>query len=201
VIQLQKFNGKNSGNNEVIVDFKERKVDFREIKGIGFNRVDNRISGLIHSSYIRIAIIFFFANTAVHLVVGRDVSANIWALIFLYFGFKFISPIIDFMFKKLDKDNELLPKANAFLIGMNRLLKGKKPFESLRIFPQDLIDNEFIIPKFDNVMFNYKLNGDFAEFIDRIEIKAIMPSNPYEFSARIIFNKKIKKGSMIIKYI
>lgn len=93
-----------------------------------------------------------------------------------------------------------------------------------KFIPEDVSYKELKIHKFSNILMDYKATGDFSKYLKRVEVKDISfcnfqtevyiafkhvrniknkknkRQNRY-FSARFVFSKTPKKGSLTVKYI
>jgi len=98
-----------------------------------------------------------------------------------------------------------LPKYNAGLINLFTL--GTR-VNRLKITPDKLYHNMFIIPKFKNIILEYEFNDDFGKYIKNIDITALkklkkgrLVDDCYNFKAIFTFSNPVKDGFMKIKYI
>ena len=189
-----KFEGDNPFNNRVYVDFKRKHVSFEPVKG----------SHTIIKLYL-----MFFCNCLMLMVALLFIPMIIIDLIIVNGGVVLMSfGLLIGFFLSLVYFNEKwrkekYPKTNhkvitiitkVFTFGMYKDKKKLVTNKSL------FLGKYFLIPKFKNIMLEYKLKGDFAKQIKDIRIDNLFKDDPFEWYCVIEFYKKPLNGSMELAY-
>jgi len=97
------------------------------------------------------------------------------------------------------------PKYNAVMIDIIFLGLRTKRF---KITPDMLFNNRFIIPRFNNILLEYEMTGDFNKYAQTIDVialkklkKGCLVDDPFHFKVTFYFNDVIKNGELKVKYI
>ena len=123
-----------------------------------------------------------------------------------------VLPIVTtyYFYKNKEKASEIMPKLNYDLYMVGSFGYGRKMITAT---PEDVNDNIFVLPRFNNVYLDYKTTGDFSKNLERIEIleypynyryekgnkeKVI---NQYVWRSVFRFKQKPKNGKLDIIYI
>lgn len=202
--QPQKYNGENTYNNSVEIDFKKREVHFSPIKG---NRkkysylfdISNNVRSILASVFYLGIGVCMFRDYVNHLGIMQQTSIRLIGMLAVLLIFlPLIIPLI--FIPKYIKDN-YFSKLMALLIIIREGIKGRVAKTKGTVNKEMIIDNKYIIEEFDNVMLKYKLTGDMAKKIKKIRIINKFTDNPYKWKAIFEFKKGIKNGDLWVNYI
>jgi len=206
----QSHNGKNAYNNNVHINFETNDVKFEPIKWhkartyLTFLAINIALPASIVKSIIPITFmvvglyalapanflnLLIFINIVLKVLVVWIVCGILASLIYFYPPWR---------------ENHF-PKYNATMLNIQSL--GLR-LQRLKITPDMLYYNTYIIPKFSNVRLDYELEGDFAKYIKTLDIIALkklkkgkLVDDAFNFKAMFTFSQPIKDGIMKIKYI
>lgn len=210
--QLQKFNGKNLYNNRVYVDFRKKKVEFEPV--IVNKQTQRSLRREFILQHLAVAYIFFLFSYAIYLGIAGTIAyfiqgafevepytvktlaiMNVCATL-LAFG-----NMLDNSMKRI-KDQ--FPHRNAQIAEFAHRIQTlglTSKYKRLKVNKEAIINNMFIIPKFSNVVLEYKATGDFAKQIKNIKILNHYKNDAYKFLAVIQFKKKPQNGNLYLDYI
>ena len=189
-----KFEGDNPFNNRVYVDFKRKHVSFEPVKG---------------SHTIRKLYLMFMFNCMFLMCIVLFIPAILLEIVQEGIGGILLSCgvgsgiILSLLYFNEKWRKEKYPKANHKIIKfiLKAITCGVYKDKKKVILPKSLfLGKYFLIPKFRNVMLEYKLKGDFAKQIKDIRIDNLFKDDPCEWYCVIEFNKKPLNGSMELVY-
>jgi len=192
VILLQKYSGNNHLNNQVHIDFKKQEIRFRPVRGKWSDKRLFLSFYCLNLSYVLLIMGLYFiigADVLQYYPLQKTLYIIYCILTILLITFIVSLPYFDHSWRK-----HRYPKYNAALLW---IIQEKK--RSKKITSKDIRKNYFILPKFKNVKLTYKLTEDFTN-IRTIEILNTYHNNADEWYAVFTWNKKPKKGSMLLNY-
>lgn len=201
MILLQKYNGRNSQNNRIIVDFDNRTVKFKKVGSL--NVVDlllktNIGMGVIsYLWFMAIPIILYGISYGNFEIIKPEVLTSIG---YTGIGIIMIPTLTTLNIINKKWREEKLPKHMAYLTKISRVLILNK-IKKIRVTPSCLYKKQYIISNFDNIKLEYKLFGDFASNIKNINIINKYNNNPDNWYAIIEFKTKPKSGYMQLEII
>ena len=167
------INGNNYDNNNVIVDFTTKTVKFEPV--IHRNRtfyyflnatiLGSYVSFFITAFIIMIGLFSWIDGYPIRYLFRTLVFLSLCSIMIVYaMSYLIYLPIF------VDSWNKYYPQFNATMIYFCRILTGTFPITTELINCQMLKGNVWILPRFSNVSLKYKLVGDFATNIEKIEI-------------------------------
>lgn len=201
---MQKFNGNNTFNNRIHVDFENKKVDFTPIIG-DMNKISNYLASgyTLRNIFIKFVLIIF-AGTFIISTLFRGINFEVSAyLLTISLIIYFILPLFfasAFLFSKKLRDN--YPKINARLICFDRSFnQNSKSIKKGDLNLELIKDNKLIIKDFENVYLKYELEGECSDYIKDIKIINVFVNNPYYWEIHFIFKKTPKTGKVFVEYL
>jgi len=214
--QLQKFNGNNILNNEIIIDYKTKKVKFTPVKeefNIERNYIAHVMAGvLIPSLFFSFIIWHIYYNTSLT-ILGNYAFISTKSLI-NYFSAS-ITPLIiplliilplliqiRYQLKNKRWRHEIFPKINVSIqLWIFKLFSLGLASTNKRIYKNSL-GATIIKKEFRNVFLDYKASEDYVNFLEKIKISSNQHSGKSrDWFLEFIFIKEPQKGRLIIKYI
>lgn len=185
MILLQTYNGDNYHNNNVVVDYIKKSVSFEPI--IAGNLIKYYWDFVLPLIIKTIAITFILMLPV--FVISDRFPVEVFFPTFLF------SLVFSLNFFRKNWRKNWYPKFQASFYTM----MGDRKFK--KVNPEALINNQFIIPCFSNIMLEYKAYGDFALYLKKIEIKNLYQDDSYNFFCFFSFTKKVTDGDLMIRYI
>lgn len=216
---MVKYNGKNTSDNEIEIDFEQKEVNFNPV-----NIYTN--SEIMKYLLFNFCFLFLFLQGVIILIIELYLSSSQFLqdsthkfIFFIYnttffsiffLLFLFISLFLAYNKKFLE---DYWPVLNTYfaifseILSFNFLISSAgirwityKPFNVRNINNLYFID----IPKFKNVSIDYELYGDFSKYIKKIDIYAIdketLPK-PKRWVCLFIFKQLPLSGRMRVRYI
>ena len=199
---MNKFNGKNSYNNRVHVDYRRKYVHFKPIKGDWTEASPYRMFWVQITSFFILTSLPTFLITIIILRImgcGFDI---IQGVILVWYGFCMLSAwFVSLIYMNKKWRETEFPKFNYFILNkVRRITKLNKKSTKIKIIkPDNVINNKIFIPHFNNVMFSYRTVGDFSK-IKNIDIINTFDDDPMNWYCQIEFIKRPKKGFMELRY-
>lgn len=189
----QTFNGNNVLNNNVIVDYINKTVDFRAAKG------DSTFKS-IRMSFINSIMISFLTFTLIPIIpmVLFKIAGYELTILPVQYGLIYFCIVLGtgtLYFNKRFLKNSF-PLFNYGMMAIGTAFHKKKR----TLNPECIINNAYVLPEFSNVIIEYETTGDFSKYLERVEITQKYTNSPYKFQAAFIFSKPIKEGEMNICY-
>jgi len=199
---VNKFNGKNSYNNRVSVDYRRKTVFFKPIKGDWTETTPYRM--LVIQIFSFLALIGVPALLVVFCLIAFNGQYNdkLWVgIYFIYCGLCllyawFLS--LPYIVSKKWRENEF-PKFNYWVLNYLSKFSKKNGTRNKTIKPENVLSNKIFVPHFQNVMFKYRSVGDFSK-IKNINIINSFEDDPLNWCCCIELERKPKKGFMEITY-
>lgn len=93
-----------------------------------------------------------------------------------------------YFYKHKEEVGKFFPKINY---SMHQLLSLGHDRKIIEAKPEDIVDNIFVIPRFSNVYLDYVVKGDFARYLQRIEVMEYPYNYTYEKSQRKVINQYV----------
>lgn len=205
---LQKYNGKNTHNNQVEVDFEKREVNFKPILKDEEKEEEARerrqfvgsLQCIIRKIFIPI-IIFLIVIDYTAIRMGNPIQPVFIKVMFLGGIMYFACEITRLLFISKKFKYEIMPKLNAVLIHIRARLNNETGLIEGTIDKESIKNREFKIRDFQNIVLKYQAKGDMAKQLRKIEIRPIFKDNPYIWEATFKFKKEVKDGTLHVKYI
>jgi len=201
---LQEYNGKNPYNNQVIVDFKNRKVRFNPVKG-SMSSLDNYLHGgrLLQKIVFRFILFFFIISILLDIAIDDYSRTNTLSYILICYVIYFMTPyiyIIPFLMSKKFKNNTGVINAKLSVLYDQLNMKPSQIKEGF-INKKLITSKSYDITDFQNIFLEYKLTGDFKKYIKTINIVNDYSDNPYIWTIIFEWTKKPTKGNIWVKYL
>lgn len=196
--QVQKFNGNNPHNNQVVVDYDKRTVRFKPVKG-KLNPYFEFLLGLILKPLIRVlGFVLILIVILTLMPLDQNVVVELWIQMTGLSTLICIVVSVLASLKYFDKKwrKEKYPEFNYKM--MNSIFT--KATKSI-VTHNNVEDKMMIIPSFGNVMLSYKCYGDFNKYLKRIVIKNHFKKKAYNWYCIFKFSQHPKKGFMEISYL
>jgi len=193
-----KFNGNNSNNNEVRVDF--------ENKSVVFNPVDSHsIFYTCYDTFTTMSHVLMICSlwVTVPLFIKYEANAILGGVLFAYS----IGTIFAFFPLSKTYRANWYPKMNGYMMEL-LCLATLMPRTWHTIKPEN-IDSSCIVtlPKFKNVFLKYEVTEDFSEQLKMIDIRVVKQLNKFQkisghnaWVCEFIFKKKPTSGYLKVKY-
>ena len=184
VTPLQKYNGNNLKNNCVIVDYENKTVKFKPVKGL--NPLITFFLNIFINYLFVLAILFIIL---LNLELGESfnyVTRFAFYLVSIIMLLEFLFWGICFMNNNFRKNH--YPKVNALLYGKRKIKVSKT------INPEAIINNMFILSLFKNVYFEYETTKDYADYLIKIEIVNKFKDKDHDRSEERRVGKECRSG-------
>jgi hypothetical protein len=200
MLKTVKFVGHNPFNNDVIVDYDKRQVFFHPVKEQSLFELWMIFIG---SCFFRFFVLFFryplalsFFLLMLFIFADMEVVAVFFFYVLMFVGFAYVlfSFVFSLNFFRRRWREEEYPKFNY---------EALKPLEEhyLKVNKDAVRNNEFILPSFQNIGLHYRVSGDFASLLQRIEVRHLFDGDDAEFCAVFIFRDAPVTGDLEIEYI
>lgn len=197
------YNGNNTQNNEISVDFDKREVKFKPISE--YRRFESAISFFSHFSLLSIVLIllsvwiWIFINFFNFIFQSKISAYLIYAVCMSGFTgmmfFALIWTIILFSVKKWRY--EYFAKFQAELFRYIQILIFIQIIEKETILPAKIKKNKYSF-EFGNISLDYRATEDFAKHLHKIKIKHRKNN---QWKCTFEFRDKIEAGLLDLKYI
>jgi len=189
-----KFEGDNPFNNRVYVDFKRKHVSFEPVKG-------SHTIITLYVMFLYNCIMLMIGLLIIPMIILDLIITNLGTML-ATFGI-IVGFLLSLIYFNKTWRKEKYPKTNHKMITLITkifsfgIYKEKKKL----VLSKSLFQGKyFLIPKFKNIMLEYKLKGDFAKQIKDIRIDNLFKDDPFEWYCVIEFYKKPLNGSMELAY-
>jgi len=209
--EATRFNGNNFCDNEVIVDFENKKVDFTPVDEVTPFDVwfGSLFSTIVVLGHILIWGLFFLTITigGIYKIFGYNFLIVITYFTSFMIGSGIFVVFVSWVFCTKVYRLKIFPKYNAMTSEiMTWLILNPSLWKTYR----EVSDNNTIIfDDFKNIYMKYEVTEDFAKYISRIEITAPFKEIPLEgkkrkkpryWMCKFIFKQKPLKGYLKVKY-
>ena len=185
--------GDNPYNNRVLVNYDDKTINFIPI---GYKSKKKYFTIF----FINLCCVFGYFSLIPYLLGSVMLNPGINQVFYMLFALFLPLSISFYIVNKYYNNPEwrkhYYPEFNYKMIRFLRFGRIKK----CKLEKANIHDKTFIIPHFQNVMFNYKATGDFKE-IESIKISNIFIADPFKWFCLIKFKKLPQKGYMEIEYL
>lgn len=211
--QLQKYNGRNIYNNAVTIDFKKQKVEFNPIKVR--ERTIRKIKETYLTTHLIMGLIILIYSSVIIIFIGNTIieesgttyiyAQAILSYIIITHILATIIATITTTYKSFKTMKETFPKRNKDLLLIHEKIVTlgltKSKLKKKVINPEAIVNNQWIIPEFDNICLEYQATKEFAKNLKGIKIINHYQDKDYPWLAVFQFTKKPKNGKLSIQYI
>ncbi len=185
--QSQRYVGKGNGNNRVFVDYESQTVKFEPAK---YRGVNNNKPTIFFVEFMCFIMIGCLIGVLYGVLYAIQEQANYEAIVF--------STVIGGLY------GAVLGVLSLILISWNNttvpeLMERVTRVKELLVLPENVANNQWVLPLFGNVILKYKTTGDFSK-LKNITINNISYKNEWRFYALFKWKEKIKNGFMKIQY-
>jgi hypothetical protein len=192
-----KYSGDNVQNNNVFVDFENKKVVFEPVSQMTNTKIYLMNTASIFSAFLPL---FLFVSWLL-IYIQHSVFDKVIVLSATFIIIFTVPFIINLQMFDPSWRNKYYSRFMAGMISVCHLFNlDFRHLFGVKVKPNRLLGNVYIIPKFKNVALKYKLTGDFANNIKSINIKCL-DGKGYNFYAVFTFNTPVQTGYMKLNYI
>lgn len=205
--RLQKYNGKNHKNNKVIVDIKNKKVNFEPIEMDKDEHNGDLISYYFMFStnhyqiFFRLWLYFIVVLVIDDYIKGFDNGGVVFGKaafsLFVIYAMSFIFGSV--FFNKWFREN-VYPKANVGLFVIRDAFSFKDSFKR-ETYSYKQLSKKFVINDFNNVYLKYKVTGDVSKQLSKIKIEPKTKYDNGKWFLKFLFNRKPINGDLEVTYI
>jgi len=203
--QVQKYNGNNPHNNQVVVDYEKREVKFKPVRG-ELHPYLVLLFGMIIKFTMKLLVLIFLLTLILYGIEGlgfisfpNEGMDQVTLLSFLLGSLSMFLVSLKYFDKEWLKNE--FPKFNYHRLKDSSIPFLKSNVERLEINKKNICDKQVIIPSFDNIMLSYKCFGDFNKFLKKIVIRNHFDKKAHTWYCIFQFSKEPVKGKMVVKYL
>lgn len=206
-IPTQKYNGKNSYNNKVVVNYLDKTVKFKPVKG-RMSSSSNYMAACYTAQIILgkiLLIIFIFGLLGTIFLNGFELPANprpLGQIALVYIGIYGVSPYVLALLFLIKRMRASIGRINAHLTVIQSVFVFKyNPIITGTVNPELFKGKRYIIPEFKNILLEYKLTGEYAKYIKNVKVVNKYVENPYLWEAHFDWTRRPRNGQFWIKYL
>lgn len=196
--------GNNFQNNEVLVDYVRKEVRFRPVSTNGLfrtwakfyvNLIGAGIARVVFPAALIVFLTVLLCGDWSMLSVAGAIAAALFLLTCGVLWVGVVCGLYSLLFFKESWRKTGFPQVNYLI--------GKCLFEERRVLvtPSMVADKEYVLAAFSNVGLHYALKGDFAFFLERVEVKSLTTTDEGEWYTVFTFSEQPVEGAMELQYI
>ena len=187
--------GEGTQDNEVVIDYVRKTVEFRPvIEYSAINQQSILFGFTAITMFVRVFIPVYIILLLAPLVMPQafvDVMMNISLVLTVALPFAF-----SFMYWHKEWRKKWYPEVNFTLFKLMWQAKH------VTVTPSRMKNTMFVIRHFGNIGLDYVVKGDFARYLERVEVKCILKTEDgNDWSATFFFKNVPKSGSMRLTYV
>jgi hypothetical protein len=201
---LQKFNGKNFYNNEIIIDYKSKRVDFVPLLPPHKDGSKNHWWMFQYYQQFRLNItvlfivllfwIFAFDMLTVYAMGSRHIPVGVpfWLLV----GALVLPYIIALLFFVPAFRNNILPKLYPIIVELRHALLFQSKSKKYVFEPQHLHNKKELVLPFINQFVKYEASEDMSDQLERFEVRGKSKFDTGQWEAVWTFKEVPSSGEL-----